>query len=89
MRELSSLLSIYYHLKQREIETAEDTSSNWLLTKIQTQTALGSPVSQHIWSPNWENVPGSPSTPWVRLQRLQFEVPAYNPRMQSNIIINL
>ena len=37
-----------------EIETAEDTSSNWLLTKIQTQTVLGSPVSQHIWSSDWE-----------------------------------
>ena len=30
-----------------------------------------SPMSQHIWSPSWEKVPGSTSTPWVRLQRLQ------------------
>ena len=33
---------------------------------------LESPVSQHIWSPNWEKVPGRTSSPWVRLQRLQF-----------------
>ena len=87
--ELSSWLSIYYHLKQREIETPEDISSNWLLTNIQTQTALGSPRTQHIWGLNWENVPGSVSTLWVRLQRLQFEVTAYNPRTWTDIIINL
>ena len=29
-------------------------------------------MSQHIWSPSWEKVPGSTSAPWVRLQRLQF-----------------
>ena len=29
-------------------------------------------MSQYIWSPNWENVPGSMSALWVRLQRLQF-----------------
>ena len=47
------------------------------------------PRTQHIWSLNWENVPGSVSIPWVRLQRLQFEVTAYNPRTWTDIIINL
>ena len=49
----------------------------------------GSPMSQHIWSPNREKVPGSVSPPWVRLQRLQLGVLAYNPRMQTGIIIIL
>ena len=51
---------------------------------------LGSPVSQHIWSPNWERVPGSSSTLWVRLQRLQLGIPLIIQRQtQTNIIINL
>ena len=29
------------------------------------------------------------SSPWVRVQRLQFGVPTYNPRTQTDIIINL
>ena len=36
-------------------------------------------MTQHIWSPNWEKVPGSASAPWVRLQQLQFRAPAHNP----------
>ena len=51
---------------------------------------LGSPMSQHIWSPNWERVPGSSSTLWVRLQRLQLGIPLIIQRQtQTNIIINL
>ena len=50
---------------------------------------LGSPVSQHIWSPSFEKVPGSPSAPWVRLSELQFRVPAYHPRVQCGIVVNL
>ena len=48
-------------------------------------------MSLHIWSSNWERVPGSTSTPWVRLQRLQFGVPICNSttEMQTDIIINL
>ena len=53
---------------KRDIETAEDTSPNWVLTNIQTQTVLWSPVSQHIWSPIWEKVPGNTSALWVRLK---------------------
>ena len=45
-----------------------------------------SPVTQYIWSLSWEKVPGSVSTPWLRLQRLQFRVPVYNPRMQASYI---
>ena len=41
-------------------------------------------MSQHIWSLNWEKVPGSVSTPWATFQKLQFGVPAYNPRMDVN-----
>ena len=41
-------------------------------------------MSQRIWSPNWERVPGSVSTPWVRLQGLQFGSPIYNPRTDAN-----
>ena len=40
-------------------------------------------MSQHIWSPNWEKVPGSMSAPWVRLLLLQFGVPGYNPRTET------
>ena len=46
-------------------------------------------MSQHIWSPNWEKVTGSVSATWVMLQRLPFGVPAYNARIQADIIINL
>ena len=59
------------------------------LTNIQTYTVLGSPMSQHIWSPIWEKVPGSMSAPWTRLQKLQFGISAYNTKMQTNIIISL
>ena len=41
-------------------------------------------MSQHVWSPNSERVPGSESTMWVRLQRLLFGVPVYNPRVKAN-----
>ena len=50
---------------------------------------LGSPVSQHIWSPSLEKVPSTPSTAWLRLLKLQFRVPACHPRVQCDIIINL
>ena len=51
---------------------------------------LGSHKSQHIWSPNWERVPGSASTLWVRLQRLQFRFLLIIPgRRQTDIIINM
>ena len=50
----------------------ENTSPNWVLTNIQIQTMLGSSVSEHIWSLNWEKVPGSQSALWMRLQRMQF-----------------
>ena len=46
-------------------------------------------MSQHIWSPNWDRITGSVSATWVRLQRLQFGVPVYNTRMQTDTIINL
>ena len=39
-------------------------------------------MTQHIWSPNWEEVPGSESPLWVRLEKLQFGS-AYNPRTQT------
>ena len=51
--------------KKRKIETAENTPPNRVLTKYQTQTVLGSPVTQHIWSSNWEKVPGRASAPVV------------------------
>ena len=41
-------------------------------------------MSQDIYSSNWERVSGSVSTPWVRLQRLQFGSPIYNPRTDAN-----
>lgn len=50
---------------------------------------LGSPGIQPIWRPSGEKVPGSMLRSWVRLQRLQFRVPPYNPRMLSVIISNL
>ena len=59
---------------KKEIETAENTSPNWVLTNIQTQTALGSPMTQYIWRPSWEKVPGSASSLQVRLQKLQFRL---------------
>ena len=34
-------------------------------------------------------VPGRTSAPRVRLHRLQFGIPTYNPRMQTDLIINL
>ena len=46
-------------LKERKIETAEDTSPNWVLTNIQTQTAVVSPMSQHTLSPSLEKVPAA------------------------------
>ena len=76
-------------IKAKRSRTAEDTSPNWVLTNIQTQTALGSPGTQPIWRPSGEKVPGSMLRSWVRLQRLQFRVPPYNPRMLSVIISNL
>ena len=67
-------------LKERERERAENISLNWVLT-----SSAGNPMSQHIWSPSWERVPGSGSSaPWVRLQRWQFGVPAYNPRKDAS-----
>ena len=66
-----------------------DASPNWILTNIQTQTALRSPVTQLIWSPHWERVPGSVSYPSVRPQRFQFGVTRYNPKTQTDIVISL
>ena len=50
-----------------------------------TQAAQGSSVTQHIWSPSWENVPGSVG------ETLKFAVgvPAYNHWTQTDIITNL
>ena len=42
-----------------------------------------------IWSPNWERVPSSASTPRVRLHIALLGAPAYNPRPQTDIIISL
>ena len=42
-----------------------------------------------IWSPNWERVLSSASTPWVRLHIALLGAPAYNPRPQTDIIISL
>ena len=39
-----------------------------------------------IWSPSWEKVPGCASTPWVRLQIAVFRAPAYNQKVQTDII---
>ena len=44
-------------------------------------------MSQHICSPNRENVPGITSAQWVRRQKLKFGVPTYNSRMQTDIIM--
>ena len=50
---------------------------------------LGSLMTHHIWSPNWERVPGSNVfNLWVKLQRLQFQFIS-NSRKQTDIIINL
>ena len=50
---------------------------------------LGSLITEHIWSPNWERVRGtSVSNLWVKLQRLQFQFIS-NSRKQTDIIINL
>ena len=76
-------------IKAKRSRTAEDTSPNWVLTNIQTQTALGSPGPQPIGRPSGEKVPGSMLWSWVRLQRLQFGVPPYNPRTLIDIISNL
>ena len=46
--------------------------------------STGSPVSQRIWSPSWEWLPGSMSVLCLRLQRFQFRVHAYNSRMDAN-----
>ena len=40
-------------------------------------------MTHHIWSPSWGQAP-TVSALWVRLQKLQFGVPAYNPRMQTD-----
>ena len=46
-------------------------------------------MAQHIWSPNWEKVSGSTSTPWVRPKRLQFRFLLIIPGgSQTDIIIN-
>ena len=73
-----------------------DTSPNWILTSIQTQSVLGSPESQPLESQLGKD-PGQcvssmsessesavqVSAQWVRVQRVQFRVPAHNPRMQA------
>ena len=41
-------------------------------------------MTQHIWSPSWEKVPGIPSALWMRLQKLQFRVPTHNPWTQTD-----
>ena len=43
-------------------------------------TSLGSPMSQHIWSPIWAKIPGSVSAPWVKLQIAVPWVSTYNPQ---------
>ena len=39
-----------------------------------------------IWSPIWEKVLGTASTPWMRPQIAVSGVPIYNPRLQTDII---
>ena len=46
-------------------------------------------MTQHIWSPSWEKFPGNVCAPWVGLQILQFGIPVYNLRIQTDTIINL
>ena len=57
---------------KRKVERAENTSPNWVYDQHPDLISAGNPVSQLIWSPNWERVPGSTSAPLVRLHRLQF-----------------
>ena len=48
-----------------------------------------SPKKSHvtaIWSPSWEKVLGSTSTPWIRPQIAVSGAPTYNPRLQTDII---
>ena len=40
-------------------------------------------MTHHIWSPSWGQA-STVSALRVRLQKLQFGVPAYNPRMQTD-----
>ena len=49
----------YTNIKEKENRNSRGSSLNCVLTNIQTQTALGSPMLQHIWSPTCEKVPGS------------------------------
>ena len=50
---------------------------------------LGSPSLTAIWSPSWEEVPGSASTLRVRLQIAVWGAPAYNPRLPTDVSIGL
>ena len=50
---------------------------------------LGSPSLTAIWSPIWEEVPGSASTPRLRLQIAVWGSPAYNPRLPTDVSIGL
>ena len=52
---------------KRERKVKACTSPNWTNTYIQTQTALGSPENNNLES-QLGKVPGSASTPRVRLQ---------------------
>ena len=48
---------------------------------------LGSPSLTAIWSPNWKEVLGGASAPWVKFQSAVLGAPTYNPRPQTDTII--
>ena len=61
------------------IENSNSTDITKLGRPTSRRIALGSPSLIAICSPHWEEVLGSVSTPWVRLQIAVSGAPAYNP----------
>lgn len=68
---------------KRKTERAEDTSPNWVLTNIQTQTALGSPHDTAHLESQLGKGPRQCIQSRVRLQIAVSRAPTYNSRHKN------
>ena len=74
---------VLYH----EHHVTAHTSPNWADQHPDLNSTEKSLVNSNLLGRGWEKIPGSPSTPQVRLQISILGTPTYHPRPQTNIMM--
>ena len=78
---LKNYLAYFQYTNTKREERAENRSPNRILTNIRTQTALGGPVPQHLWS---HRGPRQHVCSLGETSKIEVWGPIYNPRTDSN-----